>query len=509
MPKLNDVTFIKGQGGLGRPAAGKDYVSGMVFYTATLPSGFTSSARVKKILSVQDAASAGIDNTLADETRATGTYLVTAAGATGDTIELTVQEFSQSGNLTGLVSLGVYTRLSTDTTVSILATSISAFINTGTSTHGYSATVSTATVTITARAGLGIFLNSGSPLAAVIVGTIAGTITQFSGGVASLKATWYYHISEFFRINPTGELYLGMYAVPTTYDFTDLLLVQNFANGEIRQFAVYTDGTTYTSGKVQAAQTVAAQMETEHKPCSILLTFNYAAATLSALADLATLNSNKVSVVIGQDGFAQGYTLYKTVGKSITTLGAVLGLVSASKVSDSISWIARYNISNGVENDTAAFANGVNFNDQSTALITALNTSRYIFSIKQIGYAGTWVNDSHTCITFSSDYAFIENNRTIDKAERNVRAAYLPYLASPIVLQSDGTMSPETIANLEGVGETSLDQMVRDAELSFKQVTIATNQPVLQTSTITVAVDLGPVGVARNIVVPIKYVTSI
>jgi hypothetical protein len=45
----NDVIFNKGQGGLGRPLAGTDYISGLLFYTAALPSGFTATNRIKTV----------------------------------------------------------------------------------------------------------------------------------------------------------------------------------------------------------------------------------------------------------------------------------------------------------------------------------------------------------------------------------------------------------------------------------------------------------------------------
>ena len=49
---LNNINFIKGKGGLGRPLAGKDYISGLLFYTASLPSGFSTYNRMKMVFSV-------------------------------------------------------------------------------------------------------------------------------------------------------------------------------------------------------------------------------------------------------------------------------------------------------------------------------------------------------------------------------------------------------------------------------------------------------------------------
>ena len=59
---LNDITINKGQGGLGRPLEGTDYVSGLLFYSASLPSGFDSSNRIKSIFSVAQAEDLGITN---------------------------------------------------------------------------------------------------------------------------------------------------------------------------------------------------------------------------------------------------------------------------------------------------------------------------------------------------------------------------------------------------------------------------------------------------------------
>lgn len=506
---LNNIRFIKGQGGLGRSLPGEDYISGMLFYTSTLPSGFTSSDRIKHILSVEDAENLGINDSYSDETKATGTYALSNAGAAGDIMEIKVQEYPTADNPTGVVSFGAYTVLSSDSSTTLLGASYAAVINAGTATHGYTASAATGTITITARPKIGIFLNTGTPISVTITGTVAGTITQFSGGAYSKLAVWHYHISEYFRKNPQGDLYVGMYTVPSTYDFIEVDTIQRFAEGKIRQFAVYADGTTYSSAKVQALQTVCTNLATDHMPCSALITFNYAAATLSTLADLSGLSSNNVSVVIGQDGYATGYRLYKAVGCSITCLGATLGLVSASKVSDDIAWVGQYNIAGGEENDVAAFANGVLFSACSTSLLNSLNTSRYIFLIKKVGKAGTWVNDSHTCTLESSDYAYIENNRTIDKAIRNLYIGFLDSLNGPILLNSDGTLTNASVAYYEGIGEQSLDSMVRDAEVSAKDVVINPAQNVSSTNILSVAVTLVPVGVARNIVIKIKYALSL
>lgn len=58
---LSDITFIKGQGGLGRPLTSKDHVSGLVAYLtdANLPSGFSTTERIKTVFSLEDAEALG------------------------------------------------------------------------------------------------------------------------------------------------------------------------------------------------------------------------------------------------------------------------------------------------------------------------------------------------------------------------------------------------------------------------------------------------------------------
>jgi hypothetical protein len=443
---LNNITFNLGQGGLGRPLAGEDYISGLLFYSATLPSGYSSSDRIKQFFSVADAEAKGIVGDYRDETQATGSLLVTAAGAAGDSVEIRVDE-----PLGKTIVIGSYTRSSTDSTVNLVATGIAAAINAGTATHGYSATVSTATVTIKARKGLGIFLNSGTPITYGIVGTVAFTVTQFTGGVASVFKTMHYHISEYFRIQPKGNLFVGIYAVPSTYTFSEIATIQNFANGKIRQIGVFKNG-----------------------------------AALGASISYAT-------------------------GKSVTTLGATLGAVAKAKVSQSIAWVAQFNISNGVECDVLAFANGVAFSNSSVTdgLLTSLQDKRYIFLRKSVGVARSYFNENSSSIAVSSDYAYIADNRTIQKATRGIYTNLAPALNSPIVLNADGTISDEAIAYFTGLAEEPLIQMIRDAELSGEQVVINSTQNILSTGILVISVNLVQVATGRNIQVNIGYSVSV
>jgi hypothetical protein len=509
---LNNITFILGQGGLGRPLPGEDYISGLGFFCADnkLPSGFTTTNRVKQFFSPADAEAAGIKADYSDATAAAGTVLVTAAGTNGDTIDISVTTPS------GAVDLGTYTKTATEANVTAVGAAIAAIINAGTVNHGFSAVNTTGSVAITAPQKYGVYLNTGTKLVTTLSAgaTLAVTVTQFSGGAASLQAVWHYHISEFFRIQPKGQLWVGFFAVPGSYTFTaEVGSLVTAASGKIRQIGFYKDGAAFATADIQALHSALNGQFGQHKP----LIGVYAAdisgtADITTMADASTLASNLVMPVIGQDGGALGAFLYATYGKSITDLGAVLGALALASVEEDISWVAKFNMSDGTELDIPAFANGVLVSSlgQSTEnVLSALQDKAYNFLRKFVGVAGTYNNESRMAVTITSDYAYAENNRTIQKAVRGVYTSLIPALGAPITLNSDGTLTDVSIEYFKTLAETNLFQMERDGEISSFEVDIDSTQNVLSTGQLVIAINIVPVGVARNIIVKIGYNVSI
>lgn len=513
----NDVIFNKGQGGLGRPLAGTDYISGLLFYSASLPSGFSATNRIKTVYSLEEAVNLGITNTSIGETKATSTFLVTNKGASGDTHKLTCAIIDSvnptaSKAANGVVTLCNYTQVAADIiSVDTAATRLAAEINLGTPTHGFTAVATTATVTITAPAGQGIFLNSGTPYVSTIVGTLAGTLTQnVVPGVASDIDILYYHVSEFFRVQPKGKLYIGVYATADATTFASVTLMQNFAQGEIKQLGIYQKTTAFATSQVTTLQAVLDALETNHKTISsVIYQADFSAVTdLTTLANLKLLNAKNVTVSIGQDGDNNGFKLWKATNKSIGCMGTTLGAVALAKVNESIRWIAKFNMA-AAEYDTLAFANGTLYTTVADGSITNLDSFGYNFLKKEIGLVGSYFSRPNTCIAATSDYTFIYNNRVIDKAIRGLRAFLLPQLASPLVVNADGTLSEDTIGFFNSLCDRALEVMQRDFELSAFSVTIDPSQDVLTDNELTIAVKLVPVGVADTITVNIGFALSI
>ncbi len=554
---LNDVKFNRSQGGLGRPLPGNDHISGMLFYTAgSLPSGFASDDRIKKIFSIKEAENLGILDDHADETLATGGQVtVTGTWIIGEIVRI---------ELDG-ASIGQF--VLTATTITLLVAGLVAAINAGTTTgikHGWVATDADPIITLVQPAKLGLKNDSGTPLVFIdrnagdTAGSAGGTSTdvQMSGGVASYFAIMHYHINAYFVQQPQGVLYVSINA-QNTYNGDEIQTIQNFSLGEIRQLAIYISHETHTAAQLTVSQADLNTLETENRPMSVVQQADMSSTTVAALATLGTLSNERVTASIGEEGDYHQLVYVNTkdykagdkvihqggafiaksnvtaptglligaeragpydstkwtflrenlaliAGFSIGVTGTLLGAVSFAKVHENVAWVEKFNVADGAL-DSVGFATTELFVDQTVALLDTLDNFSYVFLRKHTEGAGTYFNDSWTAITQTDDFATIENVRTMDKAVRNIRTNMLPNVASPLYVNTDGTLSEDTIAKFKNDAERATLQMVAEGELSQQQVVIDPTQDVLSTSKIVIAVTLVPVGVGRDIQIDIGF----
>jgi hypothetical protein len=512
---LNDITIVKGSGGLGRPLEGTDYVSGLLFYSATLPSGFSANDRIKTVFSVQDAEGYGILDTHVGETQAVANILLTGSASAGDQIEI-----SYLGIDGTVVVLPYYTLSVSDaTSLTTAALALVGAINAQTVNTGFTAAAMGANVIVTTKGGEGVFPNSGTPYSCSIItsGMLSSTVTQPLGtgntvlGVASQNDIMHYHVSEYFRMQPKGKLYIGVYATADYGTFNSITLMQNYAQGEIKQLAVYENHTAFTTAATNGIQSVLNTLETNHKTISSVIL----GAEISATADISTITSNlhtlsnkNVSVTIAQDGANVGYHLFKATGKSITNAGQVLGSISLAKVNESIAWFGKFQVAT-TELDTLAFANGQLYTSVSDGTITSLDSYGYLLLRKVTDLNGSFHNRPYTCISITSDYAFIYSNRTIDKAIRNMRATVLPSLGINVKVNVDGTLTEDAINYFKSLAEQGMDNLQRANEISNYAVIIDPAQDVLATSTLVITVQIQPTGVADFITINVGFTTQI
>ena len=320
----------------------------------------------------------------------------------------------------------------------------------------------------------------------------------------------HYQLSEIFRINPGISLYVGLFTKPETYKFTEIKTVQNYAGGRIRQMAVWCGDKKFTADDVTTIQGVADALDAENAPLSVL--YAPKVESVSALpSDVAGANQCRVSVVIAQAGSGTGADLYAAEANveaksSVSAIGVVLGLLSAAAVHQSIGWIK--NFPTGV--NVPAFGDGTLYRDIDKALVEQLDNDRYIFFVTQIGQTGSYVNDSHTMDSDTSDYAMIESVRTMDKAVRGIRTYLIPELGGNIYIDAEtGKMQSYSVSHLGTTANKALEDMEKAGELSGYKVEIDPEQDVLSTSTVEIVIKQVAVGVMRKIKVKIGFAKSV
>lgn len=365
--------------------------------------------------------------------------------------------------------------------------------------------------------GLMFYVANGTALPAGFSSDASQLITSLkdaeSKGIESSGdyAVLHYQIKEFFRITPGAVLYVGIAEAPSTgdIDYEELKDLQTKADGNLRQIAVHNTVETFATEQLDALQTVSDELEASHQPAVFLFAGDISGTSdLETLPDLRSLEDNKVSVVIAQDGGNEGAELYDTEGVSIPALGAALGAVAGANVHESIAWVKKFNMAAN-ELDVPALAEGSLISELAESALTSLDDKGYIFLRKFIGLAGSYFNDNYTATAATSDYAYINTNRVIDKAVRGVRTLLLPELNSPLRVNDDGTLATDVVKYFEAKAARSLEQMERDGELSAQDVYVDPDQDVVSTSELKVEINLVPVGVARKITVSIGFVTEI
>ena len=320
----------------------------------------------------------------------------------------------------------------------------------------------------------------------------------------------HYQLSEIFRVNPSISLYVGVFPKPESYKFTEIKTVQNFASGRIRQLAIWCGDKEFSSDDVTAIQGVADALNEENAPLSVLYAPKVSAVQ-SMPADVAGANQCRVSVVIAQAGSGTGAELYADEANgeakaSVSAIGVVLGLLSAAAVHQSISWVK--NFPTGVS--VPAFGDGTLYRDLDKALVEQLDSGRYLFFVTHVGQAGSYVNDSHTMDSATSDYAMIESVRTMDKAVRGIRTYLIPELGGNIYIDTDtGKMQAYSVSHLETTANKALEDMEKAGELSGYRVEIDPEQDVLSTGEVEIVIRQVAVGVMRKIKVKIGFAKTV
>ena len=299
----------------------------------------------------------------------------------------------------------------------------------------------------------------------------------------------HYQIAQFYA-QVSATLYVTFAGANYAADMDDL---QNLAVGNIKQVAVVGEAAFATS-TLSALQAAADAQIAQHRGLSILYsTTSYGSLTLATLPTLATMNLPNVSTIISADA-----------NRSYSCAGASLGVLASASVAENFGALLKFNMVKGTEFDTVKFLTGENFTAVNRTAMNGLKDKGYIFLTKFTGIAGTFHSDSNTATATTSDYHYIENTRTMEKAQRSLRTALLPQLMSNLYVEG-GKLTLPTVSKFTIICQNRLDQMKNAGEISDYKLFIDANQNVISTSKLAIQVGITPVGIARMIEVSMGF----
>jgi hypothetical protein len=456
---------------------------------------FTSTDRVRALYSLEDAKALGINNKHADETVATGGKITIGetVGAIGDTYKAYIKPVGVEKK----ILLGSYTVTKADRQT--IANGLGSAINSNKSNHmingvvyPFVATVDLTTpwaINLTAPAGLGASINATVLTVDNVsftggAGTGTSTIAQFSGGIGSRIAVLYHHVKEFYRLCPTGKLYVGLFdnASGVAGDYVHweagaLVRMQNYAEGEIKRFGSWTEtaltGNSELTVLASSFHTVYQQLlQSKRYAESILTCDNYTTPfALGSLTDQRANDFDSVTIDIGNSGSGEGWRLLGVVGKTIGTTGAWLGVRSEIPCNHSVGSRALAVLVGDGEHVSCAFSNGKTMKEiiasSGANLITQLEAFGFLFTKQYQDDSKSVFCTDNNCGTNTGDYTESKNLETWHKVARLVNLNEVPIMESQLFIDTEtGEISYSTKSALHTVAYAVLEDMGKDGEIS-------------------------------------------
>lgn len=298
------------------------------------------------------------------------------------------------------------------------------------------------------------------------------------------KVLVHYHISEFFRMNPTGELHIMLITQDTSMeDMCDktnnyLKKVLRDGAGRIRKAGVVLNPTSSytstTSGGLDAdvlaaipkAQALADEEYAAGRPINnIVIEGREFNGTVGDATDLKAINGGPfrdVSVVIAQDpAVASADALFA----DYAAVGTYLGVATNKEASESFAQaIDQFNLTNTAESKflSSYLSNNNPLSNLSDADIAALDAKGYIFGRTFPNYDGVYFNQSHVCAPLTDDYAYSELRDVMNRAVRITRPVMIPYINSTDFTVENGRIVKRQTKMIEAEIRQALTAMQND-----------------------------------------------
>lgn len=158
----------------------------------------------------------------------------------------------------------------------------------------------------------------------------------------------------------------------------------------------------------------------------------------------------------------------------------------------------------------AYLSSGVTVESLDTTVLKDIISKGYIVAASYEGYPGVFFEDAYTCVDRGSDFAFIENNRTWNKASRIIRATLLPRVKGVVKKDPEtGFIAITTVSNWTQLLNRNLDRMVANDEVSGYEVYINPKQVVNSTEPVKVKASIVADGIVHAFEVAVGLTNSI
>lgn len=259
--------------------------------------------------------------------------------------------------------------------------------------------------------------------------------------------------------------------------------------------------TTTSAESLEIFSSLITAFETAAMPCVYIL--GAGAAESSAFIDCKTFSQNKVFVL----GSGTRENIPGSATNSVIAFtGLVAGRACALKCSESIAWVQENDLTGIIGSDTL-FQSVTNLSGNSAESFLATKGINAIGSYPN--YSGKkYLKDTVTATATTNDIRNLEFARTLNEIQRTVYVGLMPYVNSPVVLNTDGTLKNDDAEQFREAAAAPLRVMRDNGKLSDFSISVSAPN-ILTTELVIVTVRAVPVGKSKSILVPISFTVSI
>lgn len=343
------------------------------------------------------------------------------------------------------------------------------------------------------------------------------------------KVLLYHRVERFFILSPGAELHLLVVAQTVTQaQMADKVnagyakkLIKDSA-GRVKMIAIARNPATgYTPtieggldadvlAAIPKAQALLDEEFGQFRFAEIFLegrSYTGAASAATDLRDIEDVLAPNVSVIIHQDLNLAALDALFAGSAQVEDFLAMESLAAVSQ--NAGERISQFNLTRVAEglNVRVGLSSNLAVASYSDTDLDTLHDKGFIFGEPVAGIDGHYFNDTSTCVAISSDYAYVENNRTINKAILLGRVALVPSINARLRIDDqNGQLLDIERARLEDTVAGALDVMLRDGDISGGvEVFINPEQNLLAGDDLVIELSFVPVSIGRKIKLKVGF----